>query len=53
MMAELSPSPMTTIRFDDGEDDEEQKGGPEAGDYEPPKDLPIPGETESLDNAQQ
>jgi hypothetical protein len=44
---------MTTWFGDDDEDDDEQKGGPEAGDYEPPKDLPIPGEGDAVDNAQQ
>lgn len=45
---------MTTTWFGDGDDDEEeQKGGAVAGDYEPPKDLPIPGENEPLDNSQQ
>ena len=40
--------------FDDEDEDEnETKGGPDAGDYEPPKDLPIPGETEALDSSQQ
>jgi hypothetical protein len=44
------------MRFGDDEDENvnEKKGGPEAGNYEPPKDLPIPGETEGApDNAQQ
>lgn len=43
---------MTHTR-DGDEDGDEQKGGPEAGDYVPPKDLPIPGETESLENSAQ
>ncbi len=44
----------TTTWFGDGDDDEEEsKGGPEAGNYEPPKDMPIPGETEGLDNSKQ
>lgn len=44
----------TTLWIDgDDEDENEAKGGPEAGDYEPPKDLPIPGETEALDNSLQ
>ena len=50
------PPPMktTTTWFGDGDDDEEEsKGGPEAGNYEPPKDMPIPGETEGLDNSKQ
>ena len=38
--------------FGDDEDDEE-KGGAKAGDYEPPVDLPIPGEVEPIDNSQQ
>lgn len=47
---------MTSTWFgDDGDEDEQEqpKGGPEAGDYEPPKDLPIPGEGEPVDNSQQ
>lgn len=36
-----------------GDDEDEAKGGPETGDYVPPKDLPIPGETEALDNSKQ
>lgn len=44
-----------TMHFGDDEDEnaDEKKGGPETGNYEPPKDLPIPGETESMDNSQQ
>lgn len=45
--------------FFGGDDDEqnsvqpnpEDRGGPEAGDYTPPADLPIPGETESIDES--
>lgn len=44
---------MTTWFGDDEDDEDEQKGGAPAGDYEPPKDLPIPGENESLDNSKQ
>lgn len=41
--------------FDDGDEDEnEPKGGPEAGNYEPPPNLPIPGEGgDAVDNSQQ
>ena len=44
---------MTWFDDDEDEDNNEQKGGAPAGDYEPPKDLPIPGETEALDSSQQ
>jgi hypothetical protein len=44
---------MTWFGDDDEDDDDQKKGGPEAGDYEPPKDLPIPGEGEAVDNARQ
>jgi|GEM_PF-4247171 len=45
---------MTMItQFGDGDDEDEAKGGPETGNYEPPKDLPIPGETDGLDNSKQ
>lgn len=41
----------------DGDDDDskaaEPKGGPDAGDYTPPKDLPIPGEGDAVDNSKQ
>ncbi len=45
---------MITTRFGEEEDDEDEKqGGPTAGDYQPPKDLTIPGETEPLPNDEQ
>ena len=47
---------MTTTWFGDGDDEDdktEQKGGPDAGNYEPPKNLPIPGEGDPVDNSQQ
>ncbi len=41
----------------DGKDDAKQQdgkqGGPAAGDYTPPADLPIPGETEPVPNRDQ
>ena len=45
---------MTTTWFGDGDDEDdktEQKGGPDAGNYEPPKNLPIPGEGDPVDNS--
>lgn len=44
---------MTTWFGGGDEDEDEQKGGPEAGEYVPPKNTPIPGETEALDNSKQ
>lgn len=47
--------------FTDGDDDDQSKpiqpdpentGGVEAGNYTPPEDLPIPGESEAIDNSQ-
>ncbi len=38
---------------DDDEDENEQKGGPDAGEYTPPQDMPIPGETVPLDKSKQ
>lgn len=31
--------------------DPQSTGGPEAGNYAPPADLPIPGETEAIDES--
>lgn len=34
--------------FDEDNNDEKEEAGPAAGDYTPPSDLPIPGETEAV-----
>jgi hypothetical protein len=44
--------------FDDGDDDKKAKsdkpdeGGAEAGDYKPPEDLPVPGESKGIESSQ-
>lgn len=54
----LPPFTMTTFGGDDEDQttplqpDPEDTGGPEAGNYTPPEDLPIPGESEGMDNSQ-